>query len=192
MSEKKPLLGRPGLLGELENMSPDADRAQNNSGDKKELAEHCMLLDLARNDVAKVSLASTRITPRILKIEKFSHVQHIVSDVQGVLRPELDALHAYMATMNMGTLTGAPKIKAMELIRKYEKEKREFYGGAVCYLTPYGDFDSCIVIRAITIKNGVALVRAGAGIVYDSEPKKEAEETKRKASACLAALGVKE
>ncbi len=159
---------------------------------KKELAEHCMLLDLARNDVAKVSIPSTRVTPSILKIEKFSHVQHLVSSVQGTLKPELDALHAYIATMNMGTLTGAPKIKAMELIRKYEKEKREFYGGAVCYLTPYGEFDSCIVIRAITIKNNVAHVRAGAGIVYDSEPMKEAEETRKKANACLAALGVEE
>ena len=160
--------------------------------DKKELAEHCMLLDLARNDVAKVSKPSTRTTPQILKVEKFSHVMHIVSDVQGILKPELDALHAYMATMNMGTLTGAPKIKAMELIRKYEKEKREFYGGAVCYLTPFGDFDSCIIIRAITIKGDNALVRAGSGIVYDSNPENETEETKRKARACMAALGVKE
>ena len=160
--------------------------------DKKEFAEHCMLLDLARNDVAKVSMPSTRIVPRILKVEKFSHVQHLVSDVQGKLRPELDALHAYMATMNMGTLTGAPKIKAMELIRKYEKDRRDFYGGAVCYLTPDGNFDSCIVIRAITIKGDMAYVRAGAGIVYDSDPAKEAEETKKKARACLTALGVRE
>ncbi len=160
--------------------------------DEKELAEHCMLLDLARNDVAKVSEPSTRIAPRILKVEKFSHVQHLVSDVQGKLRRDLDALHAYMATMNMGTLTGAPKIKAMELIRRYEKEKRDFYGGAVCYLTPDGDFDSCIVIRAITVKKDIAYVRAGAGVVYDSDPAKEAEETRKKANACLTALGVKE
>lgn len=160
--------------------------------DEKELAEHCMLLDLARNDIAKVSLAGTRETPEVLKVEKFSHVQHLVSRVKGMLRPDLDALHAYTATMNMGTLTGAPKIKAMELIRKYEQEKRGFYGGAVCYLTPYGEFDSCIVIRAIMVKDNVASVRAGAGIVYDSDPCKEAEETKRKARACLVALGVEE
>jgi len=158
--------------------------------DKKELSEHCMLLDLARNDIAKVSWPATRVTPQILKVEKFSHVQHLVSTVRGTLRPDLDALHAYAATMNMGTLTGAPKIKAMELIRQYEQDKRGFYGGAVCYLTPGGEFDSCIVIRAVFMENGLASVRAGAGIVHDSHPKREAEETKRKASACLEALGV--
>lgn len=157
---------------------------------RKELAEHCMLLDLARNDIAKVSVPGTRHVPRLLTVEKYSHVQHLVSTVRGTLRPDLDALHAYRATMNMGTLTGAPKIKAMELIRRYEKEKRNFYGGAVCYLTPLGDFDSCIVIRAVTIRDGVARVQAGAGIVYDSDPQSEADETRRKADACLQALGV--
>ncbi|MBN1157199.1 chorismate-binding protein [Candidatus Woesearchaeota archaeon] len=157
--------------------------------DEKELAEHCMLLDLARNDIARVSVKGSRNCPEILKVEKFSHVQHLVSKVQGKLKPGIDALHAYRATMNMGTLTGAPKIKAMQLIRKYETTPREFYGGAVCYLKPNGDFDSCIVIRAITIKKNNAYIRAGAGIVYDSDPEKEALETTRKASACLEALG---
>ncbi|PIY60122.1 anthranilate synthase component I, partial [Candidatus Woesearchaeota archaeon CG_4_10_14_0_8_um_filter_47_5] len=157
---------------------------------EKELAEHCMLVDLARNDIAKVSLPGSRTTPQLLRVEKFSHVQHLVSSVQGILRPELDALHAYIATMNMGTLTGAPKIKAMELIRRYESEKRGFYGGAVCYLTPTGEFDSCIIIRAITMRGKKAYVRTGAGIVYDSDPKRETDETCMKAKACLAALGV--
>ena len=160
--------------------------------DMKELAEHCMLIDLARNDVAKVSKPATRTTTEILRVQKFSHVQHLVSNVRGQLRDDLDAMHAYVATMNMGTLTGAPKIKAMELIRKYEKEKRGFYGGAVCYLTPEGEFDSCIVIRAITMHGKEAVVRAGAGIVYDSIAEKEAEETRKKARACLDALGVEE
>ena len=159
--------------------------------DKKEMAEHCMLLDLARNDIARVSEAGTRSTPHILQVEKYSHVQHLVSTVRGRLRDDLDALHAYVATMNMGTLTGAPKIKAMELIRQYETDKRGFYGGAVCYLTPFGEFDSCIVIRAIFIKDGTVTVRAGAGVVFDSDPQREADETRRKAAACLEALGVR-
>lgn len=159
---------------------------------EKELAEHCMLIDLARNDLAKVSVPGTRYTPSLLKIEKYSHVQHLVSSVKGKLRPGLDALHAYVATMNMGTLTGAPKIKAMQLIRRYEKDKRDFYGGAVGYMTPEGNFDSCIVIRSIMVKEDVASVRAGAGIVYDSDEDKECEETKRKARPCLKVLGVEE
>ncbi|MBI5389040.1 anthranilate synthase component 1 [Candidatus Woesearchaeota archaeon] len=158
--------------------------------DPKELAEHCMLVDLARNDIARISIPGTRTATKLLEVEKYSHVQHLVSTVQGTLRSDIDALHAYAATMNMGTLTGAPKIKAMELIRRYEQTKRGFYGGAVCYLTPAGDFDSCIVIRAIVLQGGMAQVRSGAGIVYDSVPEREAEETKKKAAACLAALGV--
>ncbi|MBI5391213.1 anthranilate synthase component 1 [Candidatus Woesearchaeota archaeon] len=158
---------------------------------EKELAEHCMLIDLARNDIARVSVPGTRTASRLLQVEKYSHVQHLVSTVTGTLRPDLDALHAYAATMNMGTLTGAPKIKAMELIRHYEPEKRGFYGGAACYLTPAGEFDSCIIIRAMVIAEGIATVRAGAGIVYDSQPLLEAEETRKKAAACLMALGVK-
>jgi anthranilate synthase component I len=157
--------------------------------DRKELAEHCMLVDLARNDIAKISKPGTRITPQLVQIEKYSHVQHLVSKVQGTLRDDLDALHAYIATMNMGTLTGAPKIKAMQLIRKYEKNNRDFYGGSICYLTPDGEFDSCIIIRAITLQEDVAKVQAGAGIVHDSVPQNEADETLNKAKACLKALG---
>ncbi len=158
--------------------------------DGKELAEHCMLVDLARNDIARVAAPGTRHAPELLKVEKYSHVQHLVSTVRGRLRADLDALHAYKATMNMGTLTGAPKIKAMELICRYEPDARGFYGGAVCYLTPRGDFDSCIVIRSILLRDGMAEVRAGAGIVYDSVPERECEETWRKSRACLEALGV--
>lgn len=159
--------------------------------DEKELAEHCMLVDLARNDIAKISEPGTRVTEKLLDVEKFSHVQHLVSSVSGTLKKDLDALHAYAATMNMGTLTGAPKIKAMELIKKYEETPRGYYGGAVCYLTPDGEFDSCIIIRAISMKDGKATIRAGAGIVHDSDPQKEADETRRKASACFAALGAR-
>jgi len=158
--------------------------------DPKEQAEHTMLIDLARNDVARVCKEGTRYVDEPLIIEKYSHVQHLVSNVQGILKDDLDALHAYIASMNMGTLTGAPKIKAMKLLRQYENSKRGFYGGAVGYLTPDGNFDSCIVIRSIRFKKGHAYIKVGAGIVHDSDPESEWEETKNKASACLEALKV--
>jgi len=156
--------------------------------DKKEISEHIMLVDLARNDIAKISKPGSRYVDETFVAEKYSHVQHLVSNVVGTLKPNLDALHAYAATMNMGTLTGAPKVEAMKLLRNYEKNKRGFYGGAVCYMTPSGDFDSAIVIRSISIKNNKAYVRVGAGIVYDSSPESEFIETERKAFACLKAL----
>jgi len=156
--------------------------------DKKEISEHIMLVDLARNDIAKISKPGSRYVDETFVVEKYSHVQHLVSNVVGTLKPNLDALHAYTATMNMGTLTGAPKVEAMKLLRNYEKNKRGFYGGSVCYMTPSGDFDSAIVIRSVNIKANKAYVRAGAGIVYDSDPESEFIETERKAFACLKAL----
>ncbi|MBI2139926.1 anthranilate synthase component 1 [Candidatus Woesearchaeota archaeon] len=156
--------------------------------DEKELAEHTMLIDLARNDVAKVSETGTRYCSEPFIIEKYSHVQHLVSNVQGKLKKGLDALHAYLATMNQGTLTGCPKIEAMKLLRKFEKFKRGFYGGAVGYITPSGDMDTTIVIRSMLLKNGKAYIRSGAGIVYDSIPHNEFLETERKAAACLEAI----
>lgn len=156
--------------------------------DEKELAEHTMLVDLARNDIAKISEPGTRVVDESYTVEKYSHVMHLVSNVKGVLRKNLDCLHAYLATMNQGTLTGAPKVRAMELIRTYENTKRGFYGGSVLYITPSNDMDSCIIIRAMTIKEDIAYIRAGAGIVYDSVPKKEFEETKKKSLACINAI----
>ena len=156
--------------------------------DRKELAEHTMLIDLARNDVARISKPGTRFVDEPFIVEKYSHVQHLVSNVSGILRPDLDALHAYLASMNMGTLTGAPKVEAMKLLRLYEKTKRGFYGGSVGYITPSKDFDSCIVIRSMRLKEGKAYVRTGAGIVYDSVPEKEYDETEKKAKACLKAI----
>ena len=156
--------------------------------DRKELAEHTMLIDLARNDVARISKPGTRVTTEPFIVEKYSHVQHLVSTVKGELKEDLDALHAYLASMNMGTLTGAPKIEAMKLIRQVEKTKRGFYGGSVGYITPSGDFDSCIVIRTMKLKNNKAYIRAGAGIVYDSIPQNEFNETNKKAQSCLRAV----
>jgi anthranilate synthase component 1 len=156
--------------------------------DHKELAEHIMLVDLARNDIARVAEPGSRIVTELLTAEKYSSVQHLVSNVKGTLAKGLDALSAYLATMNMGTLTGAPKIEAMKIIRQLEKTKRGYYGGAVCYLTVDGQFDSCITIRSLQVKDHTAYIRAGAGIVYDSVPKTEFEETEHKANSCLRAI----
>jgi len=156
--------------------------------DHKELAEHIMLVDLARNDIARVAEPGSRVVTELLTVEKYASVQHLVSNVKGRLAAGLDALSAYLATMNMGTLTGAPKIEAMKLIRLLEKTKRGYYGGAVMYLTVDGQFDSCITIRSLQVKDHTAYIRVGAGIVHDSVPKTEFEETEHKARSCLRAI----
>lgn len=156
--------------------------------DHKELAEHMMLVDLARNDIARVAKKGSRIVTELLVAEKYESVMHLVSNVKGILSDELDALSAYLATMNMGTLTGAPKIEAMKIIRQLEKNKRGYYGGAVMYLTVDGQFDSCITIRALQVKDHIAYIRAGGGVVYDSVPKTEFLETQHKANSCLKAV----
>lgn len=156
--------------------------------DEKEKAEHIMLVDLARNDVARVSEAGSRFVKDLLKVDRYSHVMHLVSRVVGSLRADLDALHAYQACMNMGTLVGAPKISAATLIRQTELERRGSYGGAVGYFNGNGDFDTCIVIRSAFVKNGIAHVQAGAGVVNDSVPQSEADETRAKAQAVISAI----
>jgi anthranilate synthase component I len=156
--------------------------------DRKELAEHMMLVDLARNDIARVAVPGSRVVTELLTVEKYESVQHLVSNVKGTLRSDFDALNAYLATMNMGTLTGAPKIEAMKIIRELEKNKRGYYGGAVMYLTVDGQFDSCITIRSMQVRDHVAYIRAGGGIVHDSVPKTEFEETEHKARSCLRAI----
>lgn len=189
--EIRPIAGtRP--RGFLANGTLDADLDSRYETDlktnEKEIAEHMMLVDLARNDIAKVAVAGTRIVDEPLIVEKYSHVQHLVSNVSGTLRPGLDALHVYLAAMNMGTVTGAPKIEAMKILRRNEATKRGYYGGAVGYLAPGGDFDSALVIRSLIIKDGAAHIRVGAGVVHDSVPEREWEETEHKAQACLKAL----
>ena len=156
--------------------------------DSKELAEHAMLVDLARNDVARASVPGTRQVSKPFTVEKYSHVQHLVSTVRGQLRPELDALHCYPVCMNPGTLTGAPKPEAMKLLRRLEKKGRGFYGGLACYLTPAGVLDSAIVIRAIRLLDGKARLQAGAGIVLDSRPGDEFAEVQAKLAACREAV----
>ena len=156
--------------------------------DAKEVAEHMMLVDLARNDVARVSRPGTRRVSQLLGVDRYQHVMHLVSEVDGELAEGLDPLHAYAASLNMGTLVGAPKIRAAELLREHEPSKRGPYGGAVGYLTHAGEMDTAIVIRSAYVAGGVAHVRAGAGVVLDSDPASEAAESARKAASVLEAI----
>jgi anthranilate synthase component 1 len=156
--------------------------------DGKELAEHMMLVDLARNDVAQVSAPGTRRVAKLMTVERYARVMHLVSSVTGRLGHGLDAVHALQACLNVGTLTGAPKLRATELLRVTERTKRGPYGGAVGWLNGAGAMDTAVVIRSAVVREGTAFVRAGAGVVHDSDPAAEAEETKRKASALLSVL----
>lgn len=156
--------------------------------DTKEAAEHMMLVDLARNDVARVSEPGTRHVASLMTLEKYARVMHLVSSVKGVLASGLDALHALQACLNVGTLSGAPKLKATELLRRYERTRRGPYGGAIGWLNGDGALDTGVVIRSALVRNGTACVRAGAGVVHDSDPLAEADETRRKASAMLSAI----
>ncbi|HJQ16725.1 MAG TPA: anthranilate synthase component 1 [Allosphingosinicella sp.] len=156
--------------------------------DHKETAEHMMLVDLARNDVARVSVPGSRRVASLMSVERYARLMHLVSSVVGRLRPGLDALHALQACLNVGTLTGAPKIRATELLRENERTKRGPYGGAIGWLNGEGHMDTGIVIRSAVVMDGTAYVRAGGGVVYDSDPQLEANESRRKASAVLSAL----
>lgn len=156
--------------------------------DKKELAEHTMLVDLARNDIGKISEFGTVKVENLMSIEKYSHVMHIVSNVKGKLKHDKGWYDGLMSVLPAGTLSGAPKIRAMEIIDELETVKRGIYGGAIGYLSFNGNIDSCITIRTVIFKDGMAYVQAGAGIVADSNPESEYEETINKAGALLKAL----
>ena len=156
--------------------------------DAKEVAEHVMLVDLARNDVARISAPGTRKVTQLLRVDRYSRVMHLVSEVTGQLASDLHPLDAFRASMTMGTLTGAPKLRAAELIRQYEGTRRGSYGGAVGYLRGDGELDTCIVIRSAFAHGGKAIVQAGAGVVSDSVPQREADETAHKASNVLRAI----
>lgn len=156
--------------------------------DPKEQAEHTMLVDLGRNDVGKVSRFGTVRVDNFMSVEKYSKVTHLVSDVQGELREDKTALDALMSILPAGTLSGAPKVRAMEIIDELENKKRGLYGGTVGYLAFDGNIDTCIAIRTVFFKDGKGYVQAGAGIVADSEPEKEYEETKNKALAVINAI----
>ncbi|QDZ43426.1 anthranilate synthase component 1 [Corynebacterium sp. sy039] len=154
----------------------------------KEIAEHIMLIDLARNDLARIAQPATRKVAEFMKVDRYSRIMHLVSRVVATLDTDLDALDAYRACMNMGTLTGAPKLRAIELIREVEGTRRGSYGGAVGYLSGNGSMDTCIVIRSAFVRGGTAFVQAGAGVVRDSVPIKEAYESYHKAYATLSAI----
>ena len=156
--------------------------------DAKEVAEHVMLVDLARNDVARISAPGTRKVTQLLRVDRYSRVMHLVSEVTGQLASDLHPLDAFRASMTMGTLTGAPKLRAAELIRQYEGTRRGSYGGTVGYLRGDGELDTCIVIRSAFARGGKAIVQAGAGVVSDSVPQREADETAHKASNVLRAI----
>lgn len=160
--------------------------------DKKELAEHNMLVDLGRNDLGKISKFGTVQVEKLHSIERYSHVMHIGSTVKGEIREEFDALGAIEAVLPAGTLSGAPKIRACQLIGELENNKRGIYGGAIGYIDFTGNMDTCIAIRIAYKKNGKVFVRSGAGIVADSVPEKEFEECINKAKAVVNALKMAE
>ena len=155
--------------------------------DPKELAEHLMLLDLGRNDVGRVcKTGSVKVTEQ-MTIEHYSHVMHIVSNVEGEIDPAYDAMDALMAGFPAGTVSGAPKIRAMEIIDELESERRCFYGGAIGYLSANGDMDTCIALRTAVVKDGQIYIQAGGGVVADSDPEAEFQESNNKAKALIRA-----
>ena len=166
----------------------DEKLAEELLADPKECAEHVMLVDLGRNDVGRVCRFGTVKVDELMVIEKYSHVMHIVSNVSGELREGLDALDALLACLPAGTLTGAPKVRAMEIIDDFETTKRGPYGGAVGYFDFSGNMDTCITIRTVVLQGNKAYVQAGGGIVADSVPEREWEETLNKARALLRAI----
>jgi anthranilate synthase component 1 len=166
----------------------DALLAEELQADPKERAEHVMLVDLGRNDLGRVARAGTVTVSKYMEVERYSHVLHLVSHVEGRLKPELDALDALRSVFPAGTLSGAPKVRAMQLIAAAEGERRGLYGGAVGYLGYDGNLDTAITIRSAVLKEGQAHVHTGAGIVAGSIPEREFEETEHKAAALRRAI----
>ncbi len=187
---KKQVCTRPiaGTIGR--GLTEQEDKSLENQllNDEKERAEHTMLVDLGRNDIGKVCKFGSVSVTDFMRVERYSKVMHLVSDVEGILDDDKTALDALMSVLPAGTLSGAPKVKAMEIIDTLEKHKRGLYGGMVGYLTFTGNIDTCIAIRTVLFKNDKAYVQAGAGIVYDSVPENEYEETKKKAQAVINAI----
>ncbi len=184
-AEMRPIAGtRP----RADSPEEDAERARGFLKDEKERAEHVMLVDLTRNDLGRVcEYGSVEIT-ELLEVEYYSHVMHIVSEVRGRLREEVGAMDALRSVLPAGTLSGAPKVRAMEIIDELEPVKRGSYGGAIGYLSYSGDLDTCIHIRTVVVKDGKAYVQAGGGTVADAKPAYEFEESKAKAKAVFKAI----
>jgi anthranilate synthase component I len=183
--EYRPIAGtRPRGTSEKE----DQALADEMLHDEKERAEHVMLVDLGRNDVGRVSEYGTVKVDRLMFVERYSHVMHIVSSIEGTLRKDLTAVDALRACFPAGTLSGAPKVRAMEIIEELEPARRGAYGGAVLYADFSGNLDSCIAIRSLMVKDGKGSVQAGAGIVADSVPEMEHAESINKAQAVIRAI----
>jgi anthranilate synthase component 1 len=174
------------------NDEEDLRLAEELKRNEKERAEHVMLVDLGRNDVGKVSEVGSVRVPQYMALEKYSHVMHLVSTVEGKLAEDQDHLDALVSCFPAGTVSGAPKIRAMQILASLEPTKRDLYAGAVGYIDFAGNLDFCIAIRTITIRDGVARVQAGAGIVADSNPAAEYEETRDKARALIQAIAMAE
>jgi anthranilate synthase component 1 len=155
---------------------------------KKECAEHLMLVDLGRNDLGRICDFQSVKVNEFARVERYSHVMHLVSEVQGRLRKGLDGLDVLRACFPAGTVTGAPKVRAMQIIDELEPDRRGPYAGAVGYISPNGDLDFCITIRTICVDHQKAFVQAGAGIVYDSNPRREYQESINKAKALVQAV----
>jgi len=156
--------------------------------DEKERAEHIMLVDLGRNDIGRVSEPGSVEVSDLMDVERYSHVMHLVTHVQGKLRRDMTAFDALRACFPAGTVSGAPKVRAMEIIAELEPEKRGPYAGAVGYFSFSGNMDMAIAIRTMVVENNIAYTQAGSGIVYDSVPEREYEETMNKAQALLKAI----
>jgi anthranilate synthase component 1 len=174
--------------------TPEEDEAlkQELMADPKERAEHIMLVDLGRNDVGKVAVPGSVRVPRLMEVERYSHVMHMVSYVEGQMEPECDGFDLFMSAFPAGTVTGAPKVRAMEIITELEPSQRGPYAGAVGYFGFHGNMDFCIAIRTVSIFKDRLSVQAGAGIVADSSPEMEYEETLRKAAALFTAIDMAE
>jgi len=168
----------------------DAELERELLADEKERAEHIMLVDLGRNDLGRVCDYGTVQVNELMVIERYSHVMHIVSDVTGILSPAHDAYDLLRSSFPAGTVSGAPKIRAMEIIEELEESRRGAYAGGVGFLSATGDLDTCITLRSIFIKDGIAYVQAGGGVVYDSKPALEFHESCNKAKAPLKAIEI--
>ncbi len=166
----------------------DLQLEQEMLADAKERAEHVMLVDLGRNDLGRVCRYGSIRVEDLMVVERYSHVMHLVSSLRGRLRPDVDCFDALMASFPAGTVTGAPKVRAMEIIDELEPTRRGVYAGAVLYLDFSGNLDSCIAIRTMVAKNGIGYIQAGGGVVHDSRPEREYQESVNKAKALFAAL----
>jgi anthranilate synthase component 1 len=184
-AKQRPIAGTRPRAGTLDE---DARRAEELLADEKERAEHVMLVDLGRNDLGRVCEYGSVTVDELMTVETYSHVLHIVSAVSGELRDGVSAMDALRASLPAGTLSGAPKIRAMQIIDELEPVKRGPYGGAVGYLSYTGDLDTCIYIRSAVIKDGRVYLQAGGGIVADSDPDYEVRETEAKSRAVKAAI----